>query len=595
MPFLFERTVAKHPKSPRASGEESLHELQTIATRHVVDKDQVSQAALKPRNDNQGEPPVAEGPADPFEALWLAELAQARNFLKVIVALVLSIFALVPFLLGQGHPGALRLFLLGSGAGLIASIYLLWDFRKPDNYTLGKLIVGGMFMLTCAWTGVLYFGVYSPAPAIFVVGVYFFSISSGISVTGLVYGSSALLQLATVLIFEANILSDPGAINGDHMTVGSRLSLQFLVQFLFLVAFMMGRLRRKNTMMAIQKLEDAAQLLSGREALLDEAKQELDVALQVGSKGRYTGQTVGSFILGALLGRGGMGEVYAGKHTETGEPAAIKLLGAHAASSPDFLRRFMREAEAASSIDTPFVVRVLEANHTESGIPYLAMERLVGQDLAQILRDRTCLTPEEVCKLVEEIGAGIEAARVAGIVHRDLKPQNLFLARQPNGESIWKILDFGVSKLQRRGNTLTEGVVGTPAYMSPEQARGQEVDYRSDLYSLATVAYRALTGRPAFLGTDIPSTMYDVVYAMPIRPTHLVNLPSDIDSALLVGMAKEPSDRYATGRDFGESLRLAGSSQINARSRQHAERLFEKHPWKDSSQPALGLNKVLFK
>ena len=597
----------KNKPNKDLAGKPALQDLDTIATHPSLDEVEKSARAvgdhgdgLIPQNENRSlllEPSEDDSSlrtfADPFEALWLAEHAQARNFLKVIVALTLIIFALYPFY--GGNPSALRLLLGGAGAGLLVSVLLLWNIRKPESYTLAKLLGGGVFMLTCAWTGTLYFGVYSPAPAIFVIGIYFFSTSSNLAVTTLVYASCAFLQGATVLLFETQLIGDPGAITGAAMTQASRLSLQFLVQFLFFASFVMGRLRRKNMILAIRKLEDAARMLSGRDALLNEANRELNAALQVGGEGRYTGQTLGSFSLGDLLGRGSMGEVYAAKDKKTGTTAAIKVLGAHASTSPDFLKRFLREMKAVSSIDTPYVVRVLEASHTDGGIPYLAMERLIGSDLAQILREKNRLSPNEVCTLVSQIGTGIEAARIAGIVHRDIKPQNLFLAQQPNGNPVWKILDFGVSKLQNSGGTLTEGVVGTPAYMAPEQARGKTVDYRSDLYSLAAVAYRALTGRPAFLASDIPSTMYDVVYSMPIRPTALVDLPNDMDDALLIGIAKDPNDRYATGQDFGHALHQASTAQLNQHTKSHAADVLEKHPWKDTSNGADGLSRVLFR
>src|SRR5439155_13924929 len=136
----------------------------------------------------------------------------------------------------------------------------------------------------------------------------------------------------------------------------------------------------------------------------------------------------------------------------------------------------------------------------------------------------------ELVELVRQIAAGLSAAHRAGVVHRDLKPANLFLVEKP-GDDTWKILDFGVAKLRGSTGTLTQrAIIGTPGYMSPEQAQGREVDPRSDVFSLGAVLYRALTGRPAFSGPDLPQILFDIVYRCPTRPSEIVaSLPRDVD------------------------------------------------------------------
>src|SRR5262245_1827578 len=189
----------------------------------------------------------------------------------------------------------------------------------------------------------------------------------------------------------------------------------------------------------------------------------------------------------------------------------------------------MREAEAAARLESPHVVSVLEIGTTAGEIPFIAMERLRGFDLAHHLRRHRRLGIPNVLVLVQEIAAGLDAARAAGIVHRDIKPHNLFLSER-DGHFAWKVLDFGVSKLAGRSGTLTRGhVVGTPGYMAPEQARGEEVDHRADLYALAAIAYRALTGQPPFTAKDVPATLHEVVYRMPAQPSTILDLPADID------------------------------------------------------------------
>jgi len=179
---------------------------------------------------------------------------------------------------------------------------------------------------------------------------------------------------------------------------------------------------------------------------------------------------------------------------------------------------------------------------------------------------------------VQHVAIGLEAARAAGIVHRDLKPHNVFLA-EGGGERRWKILDFGVSKVGGTG-TLTKGhVVGTPAYMAPEQARGEDVDHRADVYSLAAILYRAVTGHPAFTGKDVPTTLYDVVYRVPTQPSILTSLPGDIDRVLAIGLAKDPRDRFASARELATWFTAAVRESLTPEQRKRADDLSAKHPW----------------
>ena len=161
-------------------------------------------------------------------------------------------------------------------------------------------------------------------------------------------------------------------------------------------------------------------------------------------------------------------------------------------------------------------------------------------------------------------------------VHRDLKPHNVFFSQA--GET-WKILDFGVSKMGGTG-TLTKGhVVGTPAYMAPEQAKGENVDHRADVYSLAAILYRAVTGHPAFASKDVPTTLYDVVYRVPTQPSILSPLPGDVDRVLALGLAKDPADRFATALEFATWFSLAIADELTPEQRRRADELTNKHPW----------------
>jgi serine/threonine protein kinase len=273
--------------------------------------------------------------------------------------------------------------------------------------------------------------------------------------------------------------------------------------------------------------------------------------------------------------------VYSAKHVDSGDLAAVKLLHANMLEDPNLMQRFLREGEAASKLHAPNVVQIYEVGNLGDGAPYLAMELLRGHDLSWHLRRRGQLSLEEVMSLVEQVAAGLEVARVAGVVHRDLKPQNLFLAQQTNAVPIWKILDFGVSRLADSGGTLTKDViVGTPGYMSPEQAGGSATTHRSDIFSFGAVVYRTLTGEPPFAAEDTPQTLYQVVYRNPMRPSTLVRgLPPDVDLVLAIALAKDQTDRFDSALDMAAAMRLAVNGALDPRRRLHAQTLLATLPW----------------
>jgi serine/threonine-protein kinase len=275
-----------------------------------------------------------------------------------------------------------------------------------------------------------------------------------------------------------------------------------------------------------------------------------------------------------------MGDVYVATHVETGARAAVKLLTRDSARDPDSVRRFLREARIAASIDVPNVVRVLEVGSDDAPVPFIAMEMLEGRDLASILRKERRLAPAELLAMLEQVGRGLDAAHAAGIVHRDLKPQNLFRADLGDGSTVWKILDFGVSRLVDVDSSLTRGqAIGTPSYMSPEQARGLDVDRRADIFALGVLAYRALTGRPPFAGSEVPQILYRVVYGMPPRPSEVVGVPGSVDDVLAIALAKRPDDRFATAGELVAALAAALEGASWPELRDRARRLTTRLPW----------------
>jgi serine/threonine-protein kinase len=433
-----------------------------------------------------------------------------------------------------------------------------------------------------AFCGIYFFGAFSPAPMILPFGLFFFSAAQSFRAVVAVYVTVAVVQGLLMIAIISGTMSDHGLVSTARLGLGTLDQLLVLacVELVLLATFLLSRATRKATLEAIQRHDRAVRGIAQREALLREAKQDLERALQFGGLGRFTDTTLGAFRLGKVLGRGGMGEVYEAVHVTTHEPAAVKLLHAHVLADPDLLRRFMREAKIVASLNAPNVVRVLEIGGIDAPVPYMAMERLKGEDLADHLRRHRALSMSKTLTLVRHVGRGLEAARAAGIVHRDLKPRNLFFAEDGLTRRKWKILDFGVSKLGDAEGTQTKDMlVGTPAYMAPEQANGGQVTHKTDLYALGVIAYRILTGRPAFTGERTAETLYQVVYQMPPKPSEVSRVPPDIDLALAIAIAKDPAARFDSGAELANALEAAGKSRLSPELRARGERLLEKMPW----------------
>jgi hypothetical protein len=462
--------------------------------------------------------------------------------------------------------------------------YLYYITSRPELFTAGRIAVIWVCGSLGVSAGVAYFGIFSAGAMVVSLGVYFLALGRILFLSFLVYFVCALSQVVVAVLIITGVIADPGVIRADYLSPAVLIVLEILIQFVIAASFVMARASRRTTLSVVSEHERVVRALGQRDALLHEARQDLERALQLGGAGRFSGQTLGSFQLGGILGRGSMGEVYEAMHLPSGEPAAVKMLSQASIGNRSYVMRFLREVKVAATIDVAHVVRVLEVSDATSPMPYMAMERLRGRDLAQLLREQRRLSAEKLIDLVDQIGKGITAAARAGIIHRDLKPQNLFFADQPGGPAIWKILDFGVSKLVGDSGTLTEGqVVGTPIYMAPEQAQGKEVDQRADLYALAAIAYRCLTGHLPFRAKDVPTILYNVVYDMPVRPSALVEVPPDIDDFLLVAMAKSPERRFQAADDMAASLEDAMHGRLSAALRATARELAQHHPWRPIS------------
>ena len=512
----------------------------------------------------------------PTEAMRIEEITRTQIFLKV--AIFTAVAGLLVALATGGDPAAFRVVMVGVIVTIIGALWMMSIVRDPALYSARKIVAPALVIAVGSYGGVYYWGAASPVAAMITYGIYFFSLGAHARITTAMYAVVAVLHAVLVLGIMTGVLADRGIVSMEHVRTIDQIGILGVIEFLYFITFYTARVSQRVTLDAVSRLEQAVRGVAQREALLNEARAELDRALKVGGPGRFTDQVVGSFRLGVLIGRGGMGEVYeAHSVTDRGE-AAVKLLHPGTLSEANHVARFIREAQTAARLDCAHVVRVLEVGTTSGEIPFLAMERLRGHDLAHQLRRQRRLQLAQALELVEQIAAGLESAREAGIVHRDLKPHNVFLA-EAGGISRWKILDFGVSKSGGTG-TLTRGhVIGTPAYMAPEQARGEDVDHRADVYSLAAILYRAVTGHPAFTGKDVPTTLYDVVYRVPTQPSILAPVTADVDRVLALGLAKDPRDRIATAVELATWLAAAIHDGLTPEQRQRADELTTKHPW----------------
>jgi len=271
------------------------------------------------------------------------------------------------------------------------------------------------------------------------------------------------------------------------------------------------------------------------------------------------GQTFGRYQIVRVLGEGGMGVVYEAMHLGLKKRFAVKTLRPSVARIPEAQTRFLREGEAASRIHHPHVVNVVDVG-TEGGIPFLVMEFLEGLSLAELIEASGRMDVERSVSLLLPALSAVAAGHAQGVVHRGLKPANIFVARGAFGESITKVLDFGVSKLMAPGDgtglTATASVLGTAAYMSPEQAMGlKDVDGRSDQFALGQILYEMLTGARAHAGENQFEVLHNIATGKLHPPRQRrPDLPAELEKILLRMLAFAPSDRYPSLLQAGRAL-----------------------------------------
>ncbi|WP_433608766.1 Stk1 family PASTA domain-containing Ser/Thr kinase [Prescottella agglutinans] len=274
------------------------------------------------------------------------------------------------------------------------------------------------------------------------------------------------------------------------------------------------------------------------------------------------------YELGEILGFGGMSEVHLGRDLRLSRDVAIKVLRADLARDPTFYLRFRREAQNAAALNHPAIVAVYDTGEAETDggpLPYIVMEYVDGDTLRDILRTEGPMTPRRAMEVIADVCAALDFSHRNGIVHRDMKPANIMI----NRAGAVKVMDFGIARAMADGQstmTQTAAVIGTAQYLSPEQARGDQVDARSDVYSLGCVLYELLTGEPPFKGDSPVAVAYQHVREDPKTPS-LVNpaVPRALDSVILKAMSKNPANRYQSAAEMRSDLvRVLGGQRPSA-------------------------------
>ncbi|MEW6406556.1 MAG: protein kinase [Chloroflexota bacterium] len=274
----------------------------------------------------------------------------------------------------------------------------------------------------------------------------------------------------------------------------------------------------------------------------------------------WNGQIIGKVRIEQFLARGGMAEVYLATHLTLERPVAVKVLHSYIESDPDLLARFHREAKVVAGLRHPNIVQVYDLD-TYEGHPYIVMEYLRGPSLSTYLKrlheKNEKLSYEQIANLLGALASGIDYAHAQGVIHRDIKPANILLHNKSrdfaNDSPITKstepiITDFGLVRIAHSSNQTKSGLVsGTPNYMSPEQARGDKVDYRTDIYSLGVVLYELLAGRVPFEGDSTMAVIYKHIHE---PPPPIKDLPPGLHAVIDRALAKDPRDRYQSTRDM---------------------------------------------
>jgi eukaryotic-like serine/threonine-protein kinase len=279
------------------------------------------------------------------------------------------------------------------------------------------------------------------------------------------------------------------------------------------------------------------------------------------------GLVAGKYEIVGLIGRGGMGSVWEGRHASLGTSVAIKFIDQEYVGSREAQARFAIEARAAAAIQSKYAVQIFDHGTTDSGRPYIVMELLVGEPLDRRLERRGRISLRETARSLGQVCRALQRAHDAGIIHRDLKPENIFMVQSPDDDDeIAKVLDFGIAKIKAppgdarvssvTSSTKTGAVLGTPYYMAPEQVRGlRSIDHRADLWSVGVIVYKCVTGALPFDGESVGDLLVKICTApLPVPSAIVAGLPAAFDAWFRRALEREPAMRYASASELAEAL-----------------------------------------
>ena len=445
-------------------------------------------------------------------------------------------------------PSARRMWLLATSASIEALTVVVWT-QATGSLTSYFMLVGALLI---AW-----YRLYSS----YTVGV------ATLLSLGLFHGLAVVLEVAGALTPESLFLGEPSRIyriDSYQLLAAVSIAWTYLLVFVASNSFV-NRLRAKDRALA-------------------EVRREAARAVEGLRHGRLTNTMLADeYALGELLGRGGMGEVYAARTISDERQVAVKVLHSNFVDDDDVLERFRREAALAGLVPPEHTAPIINIGTDQAQrLHFIAMERLIGEDLAAYLRRRGTLDPHELVPLARGIAVALDAAHAAGVVHRDLKPQNIFVATKPHDDvapAEIRLLDFGVAKSldgARAKLTHTNAVIGTIGYMAPEQAVGRAGDAgtAADRFALGAIIYRALTGHLPFEETNLVAAIHQVLHDRPaLVSSWRPDLPRDIDAVLTVALAKAPEDRFASAVALVGALERAGQGTLGSRVWERAMKL----------------------